>query len=496
MPTTLQAFYTKAHQIFDLAQAQQALEWDQQVMMPRKGAEQRAQQLSALATVTHGKLTDSAYGELIARLELNQDLTEDMRADVREARRAHDRAVKIPVRLVAERTEACALAQSAWEAARPASDFASFRPHLERVMALTRETAEAIGTANRYDALLDDYEPGMTETRLKAIFADLKTRLIPLLDTIRGATRKPDPAVLSRRFPGLGQEAFCRRVVQDMGFDMDAGRFDVSAHPFTTGTFRDVRLTTRYLENFLPCALFGAIHEAGHGLYEQGLDPQRYQNPAGLFCSMGIHESQSRLWENLIGRSKGFWAHYFKPLQETFPGVLEDTTLEAFYGAINTVSPSLIRVEADEATYNLHILMRFDLESDLLAGRVEVKDLPEIWNAKMKEYLGIEPPEDRLGVLQDVHWAAGLIGYFPTYTLGNLYGAQFLEAMRRDLPGLDECVARGELGVVKDWLNQNIHAHGRRWFAEDLCQKVTGQALTAEPLMRHLNEKYSQIYGF
>jgi carboxypeptidase Taq len=496
MSEAQQSFYAKSHQIFDLSQAQQTLEWDQQVMMPRKGALQRAHQLSALASVIHGKLTETAYGDLLVDLESDLELSEDTRADVREARRAHDRAVRIPARLVAARTEACALAQSAWEDARPASDFKSFRPYLERVVALTREAAEAIGTENRYDALLEDYEPGMTEARLRTIFADLKARLMPLLAAIRGASRRPDPTPLSRRFPSQGQEAFCRKILQDMGFDLSAGRFDVSAHPFTNGTFRDVRLTTRYLENFLPCALFGTLHEAGHGLYEQGLDPQRYRDPAGLFCSMGIHESQSRLWENLIGRSKAFWSHYYQPLKATFSGLLEDTPLEAFYGAVNTVSPSLIRIEADEVTYNLHIILRFELESELLGGRIQVKDLPEAWNGKMKEYLGIEPAEDRLGVLQDVHWAAGLIGYFPTYALGNLYGAQFLEAMRRDLPDLDERVARGDLGAVRHWLRENIHTHGRRWLAEDLCAKVTGRPLTAEPLLRHLNGKYAEIYGF
>ena len=495
MPDPLQNFYSRVHQIAHLLEAQQNLEWDQEVMMPSKGAPQRVQHLSALATVIHEKSTAPELGELISLLETDCTLDELTRADVREARRAFDRSVMIPARLVAERTEACALAQGAWQDARPKSDFAAFRPHLERVVALTREMADAIGTDNRYDALLDEYEPGMTEAQLKVVFADLKARLLPLLDAVLGVSRKPDAIILSRNFPIQGQEALCRRVIQDMGFDLDAGRFDVSVHPFTNGTFRDVRLTTRYLENFLPCALFGAIHEAGHGLYEQGLDSARFSNPAGKSASMGIHESQSRLWENLIGRSRPFWIHYDQPLRDTFPGVLDGVSSDAFYGAVNTVSPSLIRVEADEATYNLHILLRFDIESDLLAGRVEARDLPALWNAKMKEYLGIEPPTDRDGVLQDIHWSAGLIGYFPTYALGNLYAAQFLEAMRRDLPDLDEHIAKGELHIVKDWLNERIHIHGRRWLAQELCTQVTGGPLTAEPLMRHLKEKYAAIYG-
>jgi carboxypeptidase Taq len=280
-----------------------------------------------------------------------------------------------------------------------------------------------------------------------------------------------------------------------MGFDMDAGRFDRSAHPFTNGTLDDVRLTTRYQERWLPGALFGAIHEAGHGLYEQGLDPERYRNPAGAACSAGIHESQSRLWENLIGRSHAFWSRYYPILQGLFPGVLEGVSLEAFHGAVNEMGPSLIRVEADEATYNLHILLRFDLESDLISKRIEAKDLPELWNLKMQTYLGVEPPDHRQGVMQDIHWAAGLFGYFPTYALGNLYAAQFMERLQQDLPDWGDHVARGDLRTVKAWLNERIHVHGRLWTAQELCQRVTGRPLSAEPLMRHLNAKAAAIYG-
>jgi carboxypeptidase Taq len=301
--------------------------------------------------------------------------------------------------------------------------------------------------------------------------------------------------MLSRRFPVEGQRAFCLRVVKDMGFDLEAGRLDTSTHPFTNGTLHDVRLTNHYLEDFLPCAVFSAIHEAGHGLYEQGLDPARFRDPAGQNCSAGIHESQSRLWENLVGRSRAFWSHYYPLLRQALPGTLDDVSLDAFYGAVNTVALTLVRLEADEATYNLHILLRFDIERELMAGGVRTRDLPDLWRSKSKEYLGLEPPDDRTGVLQDIHWAVGLVGYFPTYALGNLYGAQFMERMRRDLPDLDERLARGELRAVKDWLNEHIHVHGRRWPAQDLCRRVTGEPLSTEPLMRHLREKYAGIYG-
>lgn len=488
-------FYDRARQIFDLTLAQQALEWDQEVMMPAQGADQRAHQLAALATVVHEKLTDPAYGGLIDAFEASRDLDERARADVREARRARERAVRVPGRLVAERTEACARAQAAWLEARPRNDFAAFRPHLERVMDLTRELAEAQGMPSPYDALLDEYEPGMTEARLRPLFDDLRRRLVPLLERIRGASRRPDPAPLARCFPVQDQEVFCRRLVTDMGFDLDAGRFDVSAHPFTTGTHRDVRLTTRYREDWLPCSVFGTIHEGGHGLYEQGLDARFFRDPSGGACSAGLHESQSRLWENLVGRSLPFWSHYYPVLQATFPGVLDEVPLASFHGAVNVVEPSLIRVEADETTYNLHILLRFELESDLIARRITVKDLPELWRIRMEQQLGIAPPDDRSGVMQDIHWAVGLVGYFPTYALGNLYAAQFMERMREELRDLDERLSRGELGVVRTWLRERIHVHGRVWPAQELCERVTGAPLSVEPLMRHLEAKAHTFYG-
>ncbi len=493
MSGRLKSFYEHARQTFDLAQAQQALEWDQQVMMPPGGVEQRSHQMAALAAVVHGRQADPAFGELIAGLEAEAGLPETVRADLREARRAFDRAVKIPERLVQARAEACSLAQAAWEEARTGNDFAAFRPHLERVVALTREQAAAVGGG--YDALLDEFEPGMTEAELRAVFTDLKGRLVPLLLAVRGASRQPDATLLARKFPVSGQRAFCLQVLRDMGFDLRRGRFDVSAHPFTSGTRGDVRLTTRYLEDGLGSAVFGTIHEGGHGLYEQGLDPERYRDPSGQACSMGIHESQSRLWENLIGRSRAFWSHYCEPLKLACPGVLDGVAPDAFFAAVNAVAPSLVRVEADEATYNLHIILRFELESGMMAARIEVGDLPALWRDGMKEYLGVEPPDDRLGVLQDIHWSAGLIGYFPTYALGNLYAAQFMEQMKRDLPDLDARVARGDLLPAKEWLNRAIHVHGRRWPAQELCRRVTGAPLSAEPLMRHLQGRCAEIYG-
>jgi len=495
MTEKLERFYERMRGVTDLLLAQQALEWDQQVMMPHKGADQRSYQVAALAGLAHARLTDPALEEILRDLEAADGHDEATRADLREARRARDRAARLPERLVSERARACALAQAAWEEARPRNDFSAFLPHLERVLSLTREAAAALSEGNAYDALLEEFEPGMTEAQLRSIFDDLKGRLLPLLDALQGAPRRPDPSVLHRHYPQRQQEAFCRRLVAEMGFDLEAGRLDVSAHPFTSGTARDVRLTTRYMEEFLPAAIFGSLHEAGHGLYEQGLDPERFRNPAGQACSLGIHESQSRFWENAVGRSKSFWTHYLEPLKRSFPGTLDEVALDAFYGAVNAVEPSLIRVEADECTYNLHILLRFELESAMLAGALEARDLPDAWNEKMEAYLGIRPPDNRDGVLQDVHWSVGLIGYFPTYTLGNLYAAQFRETLLGDIPDLEARIARGDLLPIREWLREKIHRHGRTYLAQDLCLRVTGKPLSAEPLERYLKTKYAEVYG-
>lgn len=488
-------FVTLSHKFHDFTEVMQYLEWDQQVMMPHRGAEQRGNQFAVMAGVAHGMLTDPRFGEAIARLEENPDLDPDLARNVREARRVYDRQVKLPTELVEERARATSKAQSVWEEARPKNDFALFAPHLERVLKATREIGAVLNPANPYDGLIEDYEPGMTEAELAQLFPALRTRLRALLDRILGAPDPPDRSILERGYAVAGQEALIRRMVADMGFDMEAGRLDVSAHPFTNGTFRDVRITTRYQERWLPAALFGALHEAGHALYEQGLDPDRYRDIAGCATSLGVHESQSRFWENIVGRSRPYWAHYFPLLRATFPGVVDDVDADAFYRAANAVQPSLIRVEADEVTYNLHIVLRFELERALVRGRLSVADLPEAWNEAMRETLGVVPPTDADGVLQDIHWSAGLIGYFPTYTLGNLYGPQFTLALRRDLPGMDDLMARGELIPIREWLRDKIHHHGRRYEPGELCERVTGRPLSEEPALSYLEAKFGEVYG-
>lgn len=496
MTFTYERFIEKWRTIHNLREVQELVDWDQQVMMPPLGTEQKGFQQAALAGVVHSMLTDPGMGELIEELSLRGDLDLYQTANLRDAKREWEKETKIPARLVEERAHAVALAQGSWLEARKNNDFSAFAPFLEKVVAITREMAEAVGGGNPYDVLIDDFEPGMTENVLKGVFSALKGRLVGLNDKIEGGSHPPTQEPVTRFFPREKQEAFCVFLAKEMGYDFNAGRLDVSAHPFTSGTRRDVRITTRYDERFLNTALFGVMHEAGHALYEQGLDPDRYRDPSGQACSLGIHESQSRLWENLIGRSRAFWVHYYPELKRFFPGVLDDVDLDTFYGAINVSRPSLIRVEADEATYNLHIIMRFEIESDLMAGRLKVGDLPAAWNAKSRELLGIEPEEDANGVLQDVHWSAGLIGYFPTYALGNLFSAQFMEAARRDLPDIEERLEKGDLISLRKWLGENIHFYGRLYLAEDLCEKVTGKKPSGDALMSSLEGKYSEIYGF
>ena len=492
----VESFYEKSRLIHDIQEVQQLVEWDQQVLLPAEGGIQRSNQIAALASIGHEKMTDPRLGEIIEELAARNDLDEHTAADVREAKRNYDKAVKIPKEIIAERAKACSMAQSAWERARPKNDFAAFAPHLEKVVKLTLQMAQAIEPEKPYDALLDEFEPGMSEKELRELFPRLKPKIVALLDKIKGASHKPDRSILTRHYPADAQKDFCLRIAGEIGFDMSAGRMDTSAHPFTSGTMRDVRLTTRYDERFISSALFGTLHEAGHGIYEQGLNPDRFRDPAGQGCSLGIHESQSRFWENIIGRSQAFWDRYFPLLQESFPSALDGVDAAAFCGAVNAVTPSLIRVEADEVTYNLHIILRFEIESGLFSGEFSVKDLPEIWNVKMHESLGITPPSDRDGVMQDIHWSAGLIGYFPTYTLGNLYGPQFVEAMRRDIPDLDGEVSRGRFAPIREWLMEKIHRHGRLYLAQELCQRVTGSPLSEDAAMRYLEGKFSAIYGF
>ncbi len=389
------------------------------------------------------------------------------------------------------------LGQQVWAEARKANDFARFQPLLERTVELKRQEAAAIGyDETPYDALLDEFEPGAKTSEVTRVLAGLRDQLVPLVAEIAASSRRPNLEPLKRRFPIDLQEQFGRRAAEAIGYDFAAGRLDVTDHPFcTTLGPRDVRLTTRYDENFLPGAFFSTLHEAGHGMYEQGLPADRYGLPTGQAVSLGIHESQSRMWENLVGRSRAFWEHFFPQAQAMFGAALADVRLDDFYFAINDVRPSLIRTESDEATYNLHILVRFELEQALLLDELRVADLPAAWREKYRHYLGIEPPNDADGVLQDVHWSSGAIGYFPTYSLGNLYAAQLFEQAVRELGDLHAMFRRGEFVPLRDWLRNHVHSHGRRYRASELARRVTGVPLSHEALLRHLRGKFAPLYG-
>jgi carboxypeptidase Taq len=398
---------------------------------------------------------------------------------------------------VLELSRSGVLGQQAWQHARKANDFGAFRPHLERMFQLKREEAEALGYGESpYDALLEDFEPAENTANLTGILGGLRDELVPLVAAIRVSGRRPRTDVLDRHYPIPAQEAFSRRVATAVGFSFDRGRLDVSAHPFCSemGPF-DCRLTTRYSERHFPSAFFGTLHEVGHGLYEQGLREDEYGLPLGHYVSLGIHESQSRMWENLVGRSRGFWRGWYAEARQTFPEALGDVPESDFFFAVNSVEPSLIRVEADEATYNLHILIRFELEQALLSGDLPVDDLPSAWNAKYRDYLGIQPTSDADGVLQDIHWSAGLIGYFPTYSLGNMYAAQFFDRATAELGDLEADFARRESHRLLDWLQKNIHRMGQRVPASELVRKVTGRPLSHAPLIDHLKRKLGPLYG-
>lgn len=485
-----------------LGSCSSVLSWDEQVNMPPAGGEHRANQLAALAGITHERATSPRVGDLLAALEASSDLGDDLSdrsVNVREARRSYDRATKLPQKLVEELSRTTTLAQQAWVEARKESDYSKFEPWLTKQLALKLEEAEAIGYGDDgqpYDALLDDYEPGATTASISAAFEPLREELVPLVAAIRDSGRSPDSSLVTRSYPVDAQRELGMEAAAAIGFCFDAGSLDVATHPFCSGFGPgDCRLTTRYDEYHFPGAFFGTLHEAGHGIYEQGLDCEAFGTAMGETVSLGIHESQSRMWENLVGRSHAFWQCFFGRAQAAFPEALTDVSLEEFHWAVNDVRPSFIRVESDEVTYNLHIMLRFELEQALLSGDLQPCELPGVWNETFTRYFGITPESDSDGCLQDIHWSCGYIGYFPTYSLGNMYAAQFFETADQELGGLHEQFVRGEFQPLKKWLNENIHQPGKKYSAEALVEHVTGQPLSHEPLMRHLQNRFGPLYG-
>ncbi|MCP4583766.1 MAG: carboxypeptidase M32 [candidate division Zixibacteria bacterium] len=487
-------------QVSTLYSCMSLLGWDERTYMPRKGAPNRAEQQSMLAGMAHEKFTSKEIGDLISEVEASDLVKDPLSADavnVREIRRVYDKQVKKPKSLVEEISKTTTLSEQAWVEARKKSDFPGFSPWLAKMIDLKNEEAESVGYEKEpYDALLDDYEPGETAENITKVFADLRGDLVPLVEAVANAPKKPDVSILEREYDVDRQAILGKAASAAIGFDYDSGRLDITTHPFcTTIGSGDVRITTRYNRDHFAQAFFGIMHETGHGLYEQGLDPQYSGLPMGDSISLGIHESQSRMWENIVGRSKPFWKYFFPRARQVFWEALSDVKLDDFYFAINDVRPSLIRVEADEATYNLHILLRFEIEHAIFNKELKTDDIPGIWNEKFQKYFGITPPNDAQGCLQDVHWGAGLIGYFPTYTLGNLYSAQFYAKAEEELGNLDEEFSRGHFDSLLGWLRDKIHKHGQRYRAEDLVKQVTGKPLSHEYLLKYLKDKYAPIYG-
>lgn len=484
----------------ELNRAEALMVWDQQTYMPKGGIEARANTVGTIGSLAHETFASSELGELLSHLEedaKDEPYDSDRASLLRVVRRLYDQAVKVPSALVAEIAKATALGQASWEEARQQRDFMQFKPHLERIVQLQREKADALGYKHEaYNALLDLYEPEMTADQVSALFDQLKAELVPLAHAIADRTDTVSDAVFMQEYPEDPQWAFTLEVIERLGFDLQRGRQDRSAHPFTVGISpTDVRLTTRIDAKNIASGLYASIHEAGHGIYEQGLPLEHSATPLGNANSLGIHESQSRLWENVVGRSRAFWQYFFPRMKEYFPTQLADADPETMYRAVNKVqSPSPIRVEADEVNYNLHIFLRFELERALIAGDLSVADLPAAWNEKTKEYLGFTPQDDAQGVLQDVHWSAGLFGYFPTYSLGTVLSVQLYNEAIKDAPDIPEEIARGEFATLKAWMHDKIYRHGTRYTPVELIQKATGRPMDPKPYVAYITEKFGELY--
>lgn len=498
MTTALDNLKTRLGEIHDLGMVNSVLSWDQQVQMPPGGGPARARQLGLIARMSHEMLTADETGDLLekAAAELNGDYDSDDASLVRVFKEDYEKATRIPAELVSAVTRESALAHEVWVKARAEKDFSQFQPTLEKLVELVREMAEHLGYEDTpYDALLGQYERGMTTAQVKAIFDAHRPPLVDLIQAISEADQVDD-SMLHQPFDIDKQKRFALDIVKQFGFDFDRGVQDVAVHPFCTSfSVNDVRITTRFEENFLNPALFGMMHEAGHGMYEQGVAQSLEGTPLASGTSLGVHESQSRMWENIVGRSRGFWSWALPKLKATFPNQLWEVELEDFYKAVNRVERSFIRVEADEATYNLHIILRFELEQEIVNGTLAVKDVRDAWNSRFEDFFGIAPPDDALGVLQDVHWSAGLMGYFSTYALGNLLSVQYYNQAVKDQPSIPDEIANGQFETLLTWLNENVHQHGRKYTGDELTRRITGEGISSEPYMAYLTEKFSDIYG-
>ncbi|MBN2004852.1 MAG: carboxypeptidase M32 [Anaerolineae bacterium] len=495
----LEELVTYSYRPIDLSYIGAVLGWDQQVNMPPLGVETRANQLSTLSAIIHELATSDEMCKLLEAAESEVagcEYDSDEASMVRAARRNYDKLTRLPTEFVVRQTQATSKAYTAWTQARAESNFALFRSNLEEVVALEQERTGYLGyTDHPYDALLDQYEPRMKTAQVEKLFETLKAGLVPLVQAIAQAEPIDDSFFEEQEYDLSRQWDFTMMLLGDIGYDFQRGRQDKAPHPFTTNfSTQDVRVTTRLLKNRPQSAFFSSLHEGGHALYEQGINPEFDRTALAGGATMGLHESQSRMWENQVGRSESFWRHYYPIMRAFFPEQMRDVSFERFYRGINKVKPDFIRVEADEVTYNLHIFVRFELEKDLITGALKVADIPDAWNAKYQAYLGITPPNDAQGCLQDVHWT-GMFGYFPTYTLGNLISAQLYAQAQKDLPGLEEGFAQAEFAPLLDWTREKVHRHGAKFNAEELLERTIGQTIQAQPLLDYIKRRYSAIYN-
>jgi carboxypeptidase Taq len=499
MGEVLEQLKGRLGEVTDLGKITRLLSWDQQTVMPPAGNGHRADQAATVQRLAHELFTDPEVGRLLDELRPLEDSLDPDSDDARLialARRDYEKAVGVPASLRAAMARAAAEARPFWVKAKAESDFGSFLPSLERIVELKREYVDASGgarAAERYDVLLDDYEPQTTTAEVRALFDELKPPLVELIAQLR--QRDVDDSFLHGDFPPDRQRALACEVIELFGLRPDSWRIDPTEHPFASGPGRnDIRITTSYHPDSLE-SLFSTMHEYGHGLYSHQLPEHLERLPTGQYCSLGIHESQSRLWENLVGRSLPFWRRFYPRLQETYPEQLSAVGLERFHAGVNAVRPGLIRIQADEVTYGMHVMLRFELEQDIVEGRVELRDLPQCWNERMWDYLGVEVPDDAHGVLQDVHWSNGSFGYFSTYLVGTVASVQIWEAMGRDVPELEEHVGRAEFSPLREWLGEHVHALGRKFSPQETLRRATGSPIAAQPYLDHLRRTYASDPG-
>jgi carboxypeptidase Taq len=496
METNYQKLVRRLEETSRLGGIMGILHWDQEVIMPSGAAESRASQMGVLAGTIHEKTTDPEIGKLLDALDQENSFTAFEQCNIREARREYNMETKVPKKLVMEMAELSSKGHQVWVKARSENKFSDFAPVLKQLVELKKRWAEYVSPeVSSYDANIDLYERGTTMSQITPVFETLKSELIPLIRDIQESDYKPDSSFMKGNFLVDKQEELGRRISEDIGFAFDRGRMDISVHPFCGGSHpTDVRITTRYkTDNFIE-SLYAVIHETGHGLYEQGRMKDGRDLPASEALSMGIHESQSLFWERMIAQSPAFCKRYLPLITETFPENFNSVSADQLYEAVNKSDPSYIRVEADEVTYPMHVILRYEIEKGFFDGSVEIDNLPELWNSKMKEYLGIEPPSDTLGVLQDTHWSGAAFGYFPSYTLGAIYASQFHQSLQQEIPDLEYEIESGNLAIIRQWLNQNIHEKGRLLTVSDLVQQVSGDNLNPTVFLDYLNKKYRKIY--